>query len=322
MIERAQLQKRWSQARHLLRVAWEIGQQTLDGFSKDRGELVAAALAYYTLLSIAPLVIVAVAIAGMVLGQGAAQQEVARLLTDTMGPAAASAVEGWVEQAAANGAVASAVGLALVLLGASRLGGQLRNALNQIWNVDVAGPRGFRLVVADYCKKRAFSFIVVMASGPALLIVFVSRALLTGFHEFLFAQSPWSGVIVQAMQLLLSISIVAAISAGVFRFVPDLRVSWRSALWGGLLTSLLFNLGNLLVGIYLARASVGAAYGAAGSAVVVLLWLQFSAYMFLLGAEFTQRLHQRFGPHLIEEQAPQPARELQSHAAPPLLGRS
>src|SRR5438128_307372 len=129
MIERAQLQKRWSQARHLLRVAWEIGQQTLDGFSKDRGELVAAALAYYTLLSIAPLVIVAVAIAGMVLGQGAAQQEVARLLTDTMGPAAASAVEGWVEQAAANGAVASAVGLALVLLGASRLGGQLRNAL-------------------------------------------------------------------------------------------------------------------------------------------------------------------------------------------------
>jgi membrane protein len=314
MIEHSRLDKRWQRASGLLRVAWEIGQQTLDGFSKDRGDLVAAALAYYTLLSIAPLVIVAVAIAGMVLGRGAAQREVAQLLTDTMGPSAASAVEGWVEQAAANGAVASAVGLGLVLLGASRLGGQLRNALNQIWNVDVTGPRGFRLVVTDYVKKRAFSFVVVMASGPALLVVFVSRALLTGFHEFLFAQSPWSGAIVQTLQLLLSVTIVGAICAGVFRFVPDLRVSWRSALWGGLLTSVLFNVGNLLVGIYLARASVGAAYGAAGSAVVVLLWLQFSAYMFLLGAEFTQRLHQRLG-HAPAEPV-QVARELASHPAP------
>jgi membrane protein len=313
MIERSRLEKRWQKACALLRVAWDIAQQTLDGFSKDRGDLVAAALAYYTLLSIAPLVIVAVAIAGMVLGRGAAQQEVARLLTDTMGPAAAAAVEGWVEQAAANGAVASAVGLGLVLMGASRLGGQLRNALNQIWNVDVTGPRGFRRVVTDYLQKRVFSFVVVMASGPALLVVFVSRALLTGFHELLFAQSPWAGVVVQASQLLLSVTIVGGICAGVFRFVPDLRVSWRSALWGGLLTSVLFNVGNLLVGIYLARASVGAAYGAAGSAVVVLLWLQLSAYMFLLGAEFTQRLHQRLGH---ESGAPaQVARELAPHAA-------
>ena len=91
-----------------------------------------------------------------------------------------------------------------------------------------------------------------------------------------------------------SVLAVAAISAGVFRFVPDLRVSARAACWGGVLTSLLFNAGNLLVGLYLGRASVSAAYGAAGSAVVLLLWLQFSAYMFLLGAEFTQRLHDRF----------------------------
>jgi membrane protein len=286
-------ENRWTHCFGLLRSTWTIVSETLDGFSKDRGDLLAAALAYYTLLSIAPLIIIAVAIAGMVLGEGTARREVARTLAETMGPSVASTVQDWVEQAAAGGSIASVVGLGLVLIAASRLGGQLRNALNQIWNVEVTVPCGFRLIVTDYVKKRAYAFLVVLASGPLLLLVFVSRALLTGFHHFLFADSPGSGVIVQGLQLALSLSIVALISAGIFRFVPDLRVSWKSASWGGLLTSVLFNVGNVLVGLYLGRAGVGAAYGAAGSAVVLLLWLQFSAYMFLLGAEFTQRLHLR-----------------------------
>ncbi len=277
-----------------LRASRELVGLTLEGFSKDRGDLLAAALAYYTLLSIAPLIIIAVAIAGMVLGEGAARREVARLLTDAMGPAAASVVEGWVEQAAAGGGIASVVGLVLVLYGASRLGDQLRNALNQIWNVAVTGPEDWRLMVVDYCKKRAFSFVVVLASGPILLFVFVSRAFVAGFSRFLVLAPVWPSIGAQGLQLAFSVSLVALISACVFRFVPDLRVSWRSAAWGGLLTSVLFNTGNVLVSLYLARANVGAAYGAAGSAIVLLLWLQFSAYMFLLGAEFTQRLHERF----------------------------
>jgi membrane protein len=294
MLERSHLEKAWTHCRPALRSSWELISQTLDGFSKDRGDLLAAALAYYTLLSIAPLIIIAVAIAGMVLGEGAARREVAQLLSEAMGPAAASAVDGWVDQAAAGGGVASAVGLGLVLLGASRLGAQLRNALNQIWNVDVVAPQGFRLVVADYLKKRVFSLLVVLASGPVLLAVFVSRALLSGFYQYLFADSPWAGVGVLGLQLFFSVAFVALISGGVFRFVPDLRVTWRAAGWGALLTSVLFNMGNVLVGYYLSRAGVSAAYGAAGSAVVLLLWLQFSAHMFLLGAEFTQRLHVRF----------------------------
>jgi membrane protein len=294
MLQRFQLEKAWTHCRSFLSVSWDVVSQTLDGFSKDRGDLLAAALAYYTLLSIAPLIIIAVAIAGMVLGEGTARREVAQLLSEAMGSAAASAVEGWVDQAAASGGIASAIGLGLVLLGASRLGAQLRNALNQIWNVDVVAPQGFRLVVADYLKKRAFSLLVVLASGPVLLAVFVSRALLMGFYQYLFADSPWSGVVVLAAQLFFSVAFVAFICAGVFRFVPDLRVSWRAAGWGALLTSVLFNTGNVLVGYYLSRTGVSAAYGAAGSAVVLLLWLQFSAYMFLLGAELTQRLHLRF----------------------------
>jgi membrane protein len=294
MLQGSRVEKIWTRSRSLLRVSWDVISQTLGGFAKDRGDLLAAALAYYTLLSIAPLIIIAVAIAGMVLGEGAARREVAQLLSESMGPAAASTVEGWVDQAAASGGVASAIGLGLVLLGASRLGAQLRNALNQIWNVDVVTPQGFRLVVTDYLKKRGFSLLVVLASGPVLLAVFGSRALLMSFYQHWFAGSPSSGAFVLGLQLFFSVAFVAFLCAGVFRFVPDLRVSWRAAAWGALFTSALFNTGNVLVGYYLSRAGVSDAYGAAGSAVVLLLWLQFSAYMFLLGAELTQCLHLRF----------------------------
>jgi len=310
MLDRPQLERAWTRCRPALQSSWQLISQTLDGFSKDRGDLAAAALAYYTLLSIAPLIIIAVAIAGMVLGEGTARREVTQLLSESMGTAAASAVEGWVDQAARGGGIASAVGLGLVLMGASRLGAQLRNALNQIWNVDVVSPQGLRLVLADYLKRRVSSLLVVLASGPVLLVVFVSRALLASFYQYLFADSPWSGVAVLAAQLVFSVAFVGCLCAGVFRFVPDLRVSWRAAGWGALLTSVFFNAGNALVGIYLSRASVSAAYGAAGSAVVLLLWLQFSAYMFLLGAELTQRLHLRFDgvdvPELAATARPEP----------------
>jgi membrane protein len=297
----------WTLSRPHVGTCWSIVSKTLSGFSRDRGELVAAALAYYTLLSIAPLIIIAVAIAGAVLGTGAARQEVARVLIDAMGTDAASTVDGWVEQAAAGGGVASVVGLALVLFAASRLGTQLRSSLNHIWNIDVTGPQGLSLIIADYFKQRAFAFLVVLASGPLLLLVFASRALLSGFQHYLFADSTWSGVVVQGVQLLSSVSVVALISAAIFRFVPDRKVLWKSAAWGGLLTSLLFNVGNVLVGLYLARAGVGAAYGAAGSAVVLLLWLQFSAHMFLLGAEFTQQLQQHLAPDTDWAAQPSPA---------------
>ncbi|HWO14916.1 MAG TPA: YihY/virulence factor BrkB family protein [Polyangiaceae bacterium] len=308
MLERIQLGKGWAHCRRWLGSAWELTNQTLDGFSKDRGDLLAAALAYYTLLSIAPLIIIAVALAGMVLGEGTARLEVGRLLSQAMGPAAASAVEGWVDQAAAGGRLASVIGLGLVLFGASQLGAQLRNALNQIWNVEVTSSQGLRLVVVDYLRRRAFSCLVVLASGPVLLAVFASRALLTGFSRYLFADSGWAVAVAHGSQLLFSVASVALISAGVFRFVPDLRVSMRAAWYGGLLTSLLFNVGNVLVGIYLGRAGVSATYGAAGSAVVLLLWLQFSGYMFLLGAEFTQRLHNRFSGSAPDplDRAPRP----------------
>lgn len=286
-------------ARRLVTV-WQLVNQSLEEFSKGRGDLLAAALAFHALLSMAPLIILAVAIAGLVLGEAAAQAEVSRLLADTLGSRSAETVNQWVTEASDSGGVASAVGVLLTLFAASRLGETLRNALNQIDQVDVFMAAGFRSTVEDYVRRRVFAFGVVAASGPLLLLVVLSRTLLTSFHTRLFASSPWQGVMVQGAQLFVSLSAVALTSTLVFRYVPDTRVGWRNAWVGGMLTSFLFNVGNVLVGWYLARASVTAAYGAAGSLVVVLLWLYFSAQIFLLGAAFTRVYSLRYGSALSD----------------------
>lgn len=281
-----------------LATAWQLINQSLEEFSRARADLLSAALAFHALLSMAPLIILAVAIAGLVLGEAAAHAEVTRLLQDTLGKASAETVNDWVREASESGEVASAVGILLTLFTASRLGETLRSSLNQIDQIDVFMAAGFRSTIEDYVRRRIFAFGVVAASGPLLLVVVLSRTLLIGFHTRLFGSSPWQGVMVQGAQLLLSLSTVAFTTALVLRYVPDTRVGWRNAWVGGALTSILFNIGNALVGWYLARASVAAAYGAAGSLVVVLLWLYFSAQMFLLGAAFTRVYSQRYGTAL------------------------
>jgi membrane protein len=283
-----------------LGTVWQLVNQSVDEFSRGRADLLAAALAFHALLSMAPLIILAVAIAGLVLGEATARAEVTRLLTDTLGSASAETVNEWVTEASESVQVASVVSILLTLFAASRLGETLRSSLNQIDQIDVFMAAGFRSTIEDYVRRRIFAFAVVAASGPLLLVVVLSRTLLTGFHTRLFAASPWQGVMVQGAQLFVSLSTVALTTALVLRYVPDTRVGWRNAWVGGALTSFLFNIGNVLVGWYLARASVAAAYGAAGSLVVVLLWLYFSAQIFLFGAAFTRVYSVRYGNALSD----------------------
>jgi membrane protein len=306
----------------MLARGWQLASKTVDEFSMVRADLLAAALAFNTLLSMAPLIIVAVAIAGIVLGESAAHAEVTRLLSDTLGAKGSATVNEWVVQASDGGKVASVVGIGLMLITASRLGTALRETLNQIWHIDVFMAEGFKSTVKDYVQRRMFAFALVAAAGPLLLVVFTSRTVLTGFHGTLFGSTPWQGLAIQILQLFVSFTIVALVSAVVFRYVPDTRVGWKNTLLGGALTSLLFNIGNVLVGLYLARASVTAAYGAAGSAVVVLLWLYFSAQMFLLGGAFTHVCACELGDGLSREEKRElaivqdTARNSYAHATP------
>jgi len=274
---------------------YQIFHETWDEFVKDRAEMFAAGLAFFTLLSIAPLMIIAVAIAGAVLGQGAALGQALLMVQETMGSGAAEAVERWVTQASDSGMAASLVGFALALYTASRLTTQMRVALNQVWNVDERQAEGFKASVTGYVRRRVFAFVLVLASGPLLLAVFASRTLIAWLKRAIFPDAPWMAPLVDLSQLAFSLASVALVSAVVFKVVPDTCVGWRAASRGALLTSLLFNIGNWLVGLYLSHAAVGQAYGAAGSVMVVLLWLYFSAQMFLFGAELTQVYSRHFG---------------------------
>jgi membrane protein len=283
--------------RERIRIIMSVLGKTLERFSGHRGDLLAAALAFHALLSIAPLIIVAVGVAGMVLGRRTAQLEVTRWLQGSLGDAGASTVGAWVRQApdspwvrrvSENGVVASVIGLGLTLVAASSLGAQLRSALNHIWNIDVFQAPNFKLSVKDYLQRRLFAVALTFAAGPLLLVVFASRAVLFAFSEVLFGGSAWRAAEFQLLQIAFSLLVVALICGGVFRYVPNRRVPWRCAFVGGAVTSFAFNIGNGLVGLYLSRASVVAAYGAAASLVVVLLWFYFSAQMLLFGAEFTR----------------------------------
>lgn len=284
------------------REIWDVLTQTWSGFSEDNGELLGAALAFYTLLSLAPLLLIAVAVAGVFLGADAARGEVTRLLQQAVGRSAATTINGWVDEAARSGGAASLVGIGLSLLGASRMFGQLRVALNQIFDVDVYMSQGFRDTVEDYVKRRLLAFGMVLGAGVVLLATFVARTMLAAVGAKIFAHSPLLGQVVGWAQIGLSLVVVAAITAMIFKFVPDTKMGWRAAWAGGAVTSILFNLGNVLVGMYLGRATLAATYGAAGSLVIVLVWFAFSAQVLLFGAELTQVILVKYGLGLDQDE--------------------
>lgn len=271
-----------------VRLCYRLFDETLDEYTKDRADLAAGGLAFFTLLSIAPLVLIATAIAGTILGSGSAREAALSFVNEVMGEVAAKTVRGWVEQAAASSGLASVVGFLLVLFSASRLMAQLRIALNQVWNIERKISDDIKHSLRDYLARRFFAFLLVLASGPLLLAVFISRALLNGLHESVLSRLPFGGTLAELSQIAFSLVIVAVISALAFKFVPDAKISALPVSVGAAATSVLFNVGNGLVGLYLGRASVAHAYGVAGSLIVVLLWLYFSAQVFLFGAEFTQ----------------------------------
>jgi membrane protein len=272
-------------AHHRLRQSYQLVSLTLKEFVRHRGQLLAAALAFYTLLSLAPLVIVAVAVAGMVLGRGTAHAEMIRVLHETVGENAAAVIDAWVAEASESGELASLVGVGLMLGAASKLGKQLREALNQVWDIDAdALIPGLRTLL----RRRLVSLGLAIAAGPALLVIVTSRALLSALHGVWFGSAQALGVVIQALQIAFSLATAAGLFAMIFRIMPDAKVSWKSAWRGGAVASVLFNAGNALVGLYLGSASAAAPYGAAGSVLVLLLWLHFSAHILLLAAEFTQ----------------------------------
>jgi membrane protein len=278
-----------------LRIGWELARATVRGFVVDRGGLLSAALAFYMLLSLAPLFIVATAVAALVLDPADARGELTRIVEQSIGPGPAAEINTWVDRAAESGAVASITGLALALFSASRFFGKLRAALNHIFGIDAYLEAGFRATVHGYLRRRLLAFAMVLGGGIALLAASVSRTFLTAVHEKLFGGSSVAAITAQITHVSVTIVLVGLVTAAVLRLVPDARLGWRAIVGGAALTSILFNAVNVLFGIYLSHATVAAPYAAAGTMLVVLLWINVSAQSLLLGAELAHVLATRSG---------------------------
>jgi membrane protein len=280
-----------------LRTAFTIIRETFQEYGQDKAPRLAAALAYHTAFSLAPLLIVAIAIAGVALGQEAVQARLTAEIQSMLGPEAAVAVEEILANASRPGAglVATAIGIVTLLFGALGFFAQLQDALNTVWGLE---PKPGQSIIA-VIRSRVISFAMVLGVGFLLLVSLVLSA-------FVGAASGWLGErialpdgILQGLNFVIGFVVTTLLFAMIYKVLPDARIRWRDVAIGALITSLLFTIGRLLIGLYLGNSAVSSAYGAAGSFVVLLLWIFYSSQILLLGAEFTQVYARHLGKRIV-----------------------
>lgn len=249
----------------------------------------AAALAFFTLFSIAPVVIIAVTIVGLVLGESAAQGEVAAQLEAAIGAQAASAIQSAVSNSRIeqSGLLPSVAGFAAILFGATTVFSQMQTSLNAIWGV---APRPTRNSVFIYVKTRLLSLAVVLGIGFVLLVSLTASVLVRALIAFAQDWLPVPAALVLGMDWAVSLVVITLLFATIFRVLPDVVLLWRDVLLGAFATALLFAVGRSLIALYLATTATASTYGAAGSLVMLLLWVNYSALILLLGAAFTRAL--------------------------------
>ncbi len=276
-----------------LRTAWELTTESLSEWRKDGGAQLGAALAFYTIISLAPLLIVVIMIAGVVFGEDAAQGEIMAQIIDLIGYEGAVLVEEMLVKASQpqEGILPQALGLAALIFGATQVFYQLRESLNRIWDTR-SDPYH---TVISILRARALAFTTVLGVGFLLLVSLVVSAALAALHSYTAGLFFGAEILVQALNIVIPFMVISVLFALLFRVLPNAKVRWRYALIGGSVTALLFSIGKFAIGWYLGQRAIGSVYGAAGSLVVLLIWIYYSAQIMLLGAEFTKVYHRRVG---------------------------
>ena len=276
---------------------WGIVKETASAWSEDNATRLAAALAYYTVLSIAPLLVLAVSVAGLVFGEEAAKGQIASELSGIVGPQAGEGIQTVLKHAKSpeQGTVGSIVGIVVLLFGASGVFGELQSSMNAIWNVAPKPGRGIWGVI----QTRFFSFTMVLGVAFLLLVSLVLSAVLAGVGKFFSSVLPGGEVLWQIVNFVLSLGVITLLFALIFKAVPDVQIKWSDVWIGALVTAVLFTVGKWGLGLYLGRASVASPYGAAGSLIVLVVWVYYAAQLLFFGAEFTQVYTQHRGSRIL-----------------------
>jgi membrane protein len=288
---------------------WWVLRHAFIGWWNDNVPRLGASLAYYTLFALAPILIVAIAVAGLAFGQEAVRGEIVGQIRGLVGVEGARAVQAMLEGAAkpSSSIPATIIGLVTAFLGATGAYNELQNALNAIWRVKPKPGAS----VKSFLLQRLVSFGLVVGVGFVLLVSLLVSAALAALSHFLGGLFPGLEVLWTASNVLVSLGVVALLFAMIYKVLPDVELGWRDVAVGSLVTAGFFNVGKQVIGLYLGTSSVAWSYGAAGSVVVLLVWFYYSAQVVLLGAEFTRFYVERFRgrPAPMKHAEPDPAPE-------------
>jgi membrane protein len=273
---------------------WALMRDTVKGFVKDDALSRGASIAYYTLFSIAPVLLLVVAIAGLAFGREAAQGAIVAQLSSLMGRDTATALQAMIESAGnrATGKLATIIGLVAMTVAITGVFNEVQSALNAIWKVESREPVLSRLV-----RARLASLGLVVTSGFLLTVSLAISAALAALSTWLKFLYPNADAVLHIADILMSGLLIAGMFASMYKVLPDTPIAWRDVAIGAVVTTFLFEGGKYVIALYIGQSDIASSYGAAGALIVLLLWIYYSAQIFLLGAEFTRAFAKRYGSH-------------------------
>jgi membrane protein len=274
------------------RITWSLVRDSALGWVNHNAARTGAALAFYTVFSLAPILLLSIAIAGLFFGEEAARGEIFEQIRDLIGPAGASAVQLVVQNASESraGALTTVVSVFTVLIGATTALVELKAGLDKIWDVPPERRQGFWYFV----RTRLLSFGVILALTFLLLVSLVLSAGLTALENFSRGEHFFS-LALDWLNTAIAFLLVAALFGTIYKVLPSIRIAWRDVVVGALVTAALFSVGKYVIGVYIGNSGLGFTYGAAGSIILLLVWVYYSTQIFLFGAEFTRSYAQQFG---------------------------
>ena len=279
--------------------AWIVLKAAAADWMEDKASQLGASLAFYSVLSIAPLVIIALSVAALVFDEKAATTQFLGQMNELVGQEGTAAIAGMIDNAKkpATGIVATILAVATLLFGASGVFGQLQDAMNTIWEVPPKRSDGWWSMI----RSRFLSFAMVLGTGFLLLISLILSTGIAALGSEVGRARPGLEPISHIANSVVTFLVVTVLFALIFKFLPDAKIAWRDVWIGALLTAILFTIGKTLIGLYLGKSAIGSSYGAAGSLVVLLVWIYYSAQILFFGAELTQAYAKRVGSWKTEE---------------------
>ena len=280
---------------------WRLAKEAAGDFAADRAASMGAALAYYTAFSVVPLLVIVISVAGLWFGRDAARAAVIDELTDLIGPTGATAIRDMLMQASdvGTGVLTTAVGVAVLLIGATTAFAELQDDLDRIWKAEPRAGSG----IINLFRSRLLSFGMVLSIGFLLTVSLVLSALITALSPGMHADGE---LVLRAINFIVSLAVITVLFALIYKILPNVHIAWRDVWVGAGITALLFAVGKELIGFYIGKSSVASSFGAAGPFVIIMVWIYYSTQIFLFGAEFAHAYAHRHDAQAPGAQAAEP----------------